>query len=79
MYMNNIDFMKSNISSPLHRVAVPLYYADGVNHCPSCGHSHWHIGRTSAECAFCNDAIPLAQTNFPPISGLVPMEESLSL
>ncbi len=76
MYMNNIDFMKLDTQSPLHRVAIPLYYADSVNHCPSCGHSHWHIGRSSAECAFCNDAIPLAQSIPPSLRDLHPMEEA---
>jgi hypothetical protein len=38
----------------------PLYHADTVNHCPGCGHTHWHIGRQSAECAFCETALPLA-------------------
>lgn len=33
-----------------------------VNHCPGCGRSHWHIGRTTAECAFCATAIPLEAT-----------------
>lgn len=28
--------------------------------CPGCGHSHWQIGRLSAECAFCGTALPLA-------------------
>ncbi len=74
MHVNNKEFTKLN-TELLHRVAIPLYYADSVNHCPSCGHSHWHIGRASAECAFCNDAIPFAQSNSPPIAGLAPMEE----
>lgn len=29
-----------------------------TNHCPNCGRSHWHVGRTSAECAFCQTALP---------------------
>lgn len=41
----------------------PLYYTDTVNHCPGCGHSAWHIGRVSAECAHCETAIPLAHVN----------------
>jgi hypothetical protein len=28
--------------------------------CPGCGGSHWVIGRSSAECAFCATALPLA-------------------
>ena len=46
------------------RIAVkgfmPLYHGDGVNHCPGCSGTHWHIGRISAECATCRTAIPLA-------------------
>lgn len=38
---------------------APLYHADTVNHCPACGHTHWHIGRSTAECAFCETALPL--------------------
>jgi len=45
---------------------VPLYHADTVNHCPSCGHTHWHIGRATAECAFCETAIPLAAVSAQP-------------
>lgn len=30
--------------------------------CPGCGRSHWHVGRVSAECAFCTAAIPLEET-----------------
>lgn len=35
-------------------------YRDGeCNHCPGCGRTHWHVGRLSAECAFCATALPL--------------------
>lgn len=37
-------------------------YREGeTNHCPGCGRTHWHIGRVSAECAFCSTALPLAE------------------
>jgi hypothetical protein len=36
------------------------YRMGGNNPCPGCGRSHWHIGRISAECAFCGAALPLA-------------------
>lgn len=36
-----------------------LYREGEVNHCPGCGRCHWHIGRLSAECAFCSTALPL--------------------
>lgn len=35
-------------------------YRDGeTNTCPGCSRSQWHIGRTTAECAFCMTALPL--------------------
>ncbi|QNM82645.1 hypothetical protein H8M03_11705 [Sphingomonas sabuli] len=39
------------------------YREGAVNHCPGCGRSHWHIGRLSAECAFCSTALPLAESH----------------
>jgi hypothetical protein len=30
-----------------------------VNHCPGCGHTHWLVGRTTAECAHCATALPI--------------------
>lgn len=35
-----------------------IYRHGYVNHCPGCGRSHWWVGRVSAECAFCDTAIP---------------------
>lgn len=35
------------------------YHEGEVNHCPGCGRTHWHIGRLTAECAFCSTALPL--------------------
>lgn len=40
-----------------YRVA---YRAEETNHCPSCGRSHWLIGRMTAECAYCATALPLS-------------------
>lgn len=37
-------------------------YRGPGTHCPGCGRSHWHIGRLSAECAFCATALPLEDT-----------------
>lgn len=28
--------------------------------CPGCGRSNWLVGRTMAECAFCETALPIA-------------------
>jgi len=48
----------------------PLYHADSVNHCPACNRTHWHIGRATAECAFCETAIPLAISSLQPMKPL---------
>lgn len=48
-----------NLPAFLTRPFVPLYHQDTVNHCPACGGRHWHIGRSTAECAFCATALPL--------------------
>lgn len=39
------------------------YIMGEVNRCPGCGRSHWHIGRVTAECAFCYTAVPLREAN----------------
>ncbi len=36
-----------------------VYRTGETNHCPGCGRSHWIVGRSSAECAFCMTAVPL--------------------
>lgn len=36
-----------------------VYHEHETNHCPGCGRSHWYVGRTMAECAFCTTALPL--------------------
>ena len=36
-----------------------IYRDDQSNHCPSCGRQHWIVGRVTAECAFCETALPL--------------------
>ena len=46
---------------PAHRGYHVVYRENEVNHCPGCGRSHWHIGRLSAECAFCGTALPLVE------------------
>lgn len=37
------------------------YRPNEANHCPGCGRSQWIIGRSTAECAFCATALPLAE------------------
>jgi hypothetical protein len=36
-----------------------LYRPDQVNHCPGCGGTQWHVGRTGAECAYESCALAL--------------------
>ena len=45
--------------NPSTRGYHAVYREDETNHCPGCGRTHWHIGRVSAECAFCSTALPL--------------------
>ncbi len=71
MYMQKNAF--AEISNPpgfTRRGFVPLYHNDVVNHCPACGHTHWHIGRAMAECAFCETALPLAASASQPMEPL---------
>jgi hypothetical protein len=48
-----------------HDPAVRGYHAvyreNQINHCPGCGRTHWYVGRISAECGFCETALPLAE------------------
>lgn len=43
---------------------IPLYHLGEVNHCPGCLRSHWLIGRSTAECAFCGTALPLENSGW---------------
>ncbi len=52
---------KSFPHNPAERGYLVVYRDNEVNHCPGCGRTHWHIGRVSAECAFCATALPLAE------------------
>lgn len=36
-----------------------VYRTGQVNHCPACGGSNWSVGRITAECSFCQTAIPM--------------------
>ena len=40
---------------------IHRYHLGETNHCPGCGRSQWHIGRTTAECAFCHTAVQLSE------------------
>lgn len=37
-------------------------YCGAETKCPGCGRSHWHVGRTLAECAFCATAMPMPES-----------------
>lgn len=37
-----------------------IYRPNEANRCPGCGRSHWIVGRTTVECAFCSTALPIA-------------------
>lgn len=38
-----------------------MFRAGGQNVCPGCGGSSWHVGRVTAECAYCLTALPIQQ------------------
>ena len=38
-----------------------VYRLNESNRCPGCGRSQWHVGRATAECAFCGTAVALAE------------------
>ena len=41
-----------------------VYRAQETNRCPGCGRAQWLVGRQTAECAFCETAIPLAEAKW---------------
>lgn len=45
--------------APAQRGYHVAYRGGGADVCPGCGRSHFHVGRVSAECAFCGTALPL--------------------
>ncbi len=80
MYMNAKDFIAAlPFPARLSRGFIPLYHQDTVNHCPSCGHKHWHIGRSTAECAFCATALPLAMVAAQPMEPRFTLHSSKTL
>lgn len=56
---------------PARRGYHAVYRDNEVNHCPGCGRTHWHIGRTLAECAFCATALPLAESFRQPATAVI--------
>lgn len=41
-----------------------VYRSEETNRCPGCGRAQWHVGRQTAECAFCGTAIALAEAKW---------------
>jgi hypothetical protein len=41
-----------------------LFHANETNHCPGCGRAQWYVGRVTAECVFCDTALPLAEAHW---------------
>jgi len=37
----------------------PLYHEEDENRCPACGQRQWIVGRLTAQCVFCDTALPL--------------------
>jgi hypothetical protein len=71
MYLENKSFNQAMKNATQQRQGYrPLYHRDAINHCPACGHTHWHVGRESAECAFCETAMPLAISSVTPAQPL---------
>lgn len=56
---------RTTTTAPGANICMPVYRAGAVNHCPGCSHTHWHVGRATAQCAFCATALPLAETETP--------------
>jgi hypothetical protein len=42
-----------------HQRGYVVSYQGPSTKCPGCSHSNWHIGLSTAECAFCATALPL--------------------
>lgn len=38
-----------------------MFRSGAQNMCPGCGGSSWHVGRVTAECAYCLTALPIQQ------------------
>lgn len=53
-----------------------VYRAQETNRCPGCGRAQWHVGRVTAECAFCGTAIALAEAKWIGGGGVVGLAEA---
>jgi hypothetical protein len=57
--------------NPAYRGYHVVYREHEVNHCPGCSRTHWYVGRTMAECAFCGTALPLEASKLVGHAGVV--------
>jgi hypothetical protein len=55
----NVVSLEGKAFNPAARGYYAAYRPHEVNRCPGCGRSHWLVGRSLAECAFCSTALPL--------------------
>lgn len=51
----------AGVAQPATRGYHVMFRSGGQNVCPGCGGSHWHVGRVTAECAYCLTALPIEQ------------------
>ena len=56
---------------PATRGYHAVYRENEINHCPGCGRTHWYVGRTLAECGFCQTALPLSESFRQPAAATV--------
>jgi hypothetical protein len=49
---------------PADRGYHVVYREHEANHCPGCSRTHWYVGRSMAECAFCGTALPLESSTY---------------
>ena len=54
-----IETGQAHAHDPAFRGYHVVYREHESNHCPGCSRTHWYVGRTMAECAFCATALPL--------------------
>ncbi|MGF7149659.1 hypothetical protein FHS96_003310 [Sphingomonas zeicaulis] len=55
---SNIVYARAS-GSALPGAAI-TYRPGNATSCPDCGKSHWHVGRHTAECAWCATALPIS-------------------
>lgn len=53
------DPLAADRSAPGLGTFHEVFRAGERNICPGCGGTHWHVGRTMAECPKCETALPI--------------------